>query len=67
MHWAAITPSKTKQKQKKCMEIGSHRGMIANEHMKIGSNSYVKVKSFKYLARLFSDKSKFYSGGNKIT
>ena len=28
------------------MEIGRHRGMIANEHIKIGSNSYEKVKAF---------------------
>jgi hypothetical protein len=28
----------------KYMEIGRHRGMIANENIKIGSNSYVKVK-----------------------
>ena len=27
------------------MEIGSHRGMIANEHIKIGINSYEKVKN----------------------
>ena len=30
----------------KYMEIGRHRGMIANEHIKIGSNSYEKVKTF---------------------
>ena len=46
------------------MEIGCHRGMIANEHIKIGSNSYEKVNTFKYLS--FIDKSKFYSGGNKM-
>ena len=33
----------------KYMEIGRHRGMIANEHIRIGSNSYEKVKTFKYL------------------
>ena len=27
------------------MEIGRHRGMIANEHIKIDSNSYEKVKT----------------------
>ena len=32
----------------KYMEIGRQRGMIANEHTKIGSNSYEKVKTFKY-------------------
>ena len=30
------------------MEIGRHRGMIANAHIKIGSNSFEKVKTFKY-------------------
>ena len=29
------------------MEIGRHRGIIANEHIKIGRNSYEKVKNFK--------------------
>ena len=29
----------------KCTEIGGHRGMIAYEHTKIGSNSYEKVES----------------------
>ena len=29
----------------KYMEIGRNRGMIANEHMKMGSNSYEKVKT----------------------
>ena len=33
----------------KYMEVGHHRGMIANAHIKIGSNSYEKVKTFKYL------------------
>ena len=31
------------------MELGRDRGMIANAHIKIGSNSYEKVKTFKYL------------------
>ena len=29
----------------KYMEIGRHRGMIANAHIKIGSNSYEKVET----------------------
>ena len=33
------------------MEIGRHRGMIANPHIKIGSNSYEKMKTFKYLGK----------------
>jgi hypothetical protein len=28
----------------KYMEIGRHRGMIANEYIRIGSNSYENVK-----------------------
>ena len=32
----------------KYKEIGSDRGMIANEPIRIGSNSYEKVKTFKY-------------------
>ena len=31
------------------MEIGRHLGMITNEHIRIGSGSYEKVKTFKYL------------------
>ena len=33
----------------KYMELGRHPGMIANAHIKTGSNSYEKVKTFKYL------------------
>ena len=36
----------------KYMEIGHHRGVIANEHIRIGSNSDKKVKTFKYLGFL---------------
>ena len=32
----------------KYMEIGRNRGMIANEHIKIASNSYKKSENFKY-------------------
>jgi len=35
----AVSTGKTKY-----MEIGRHRGVIANEHIKIRSNSYEKVK-----------------------
>ena len=48
------------------MERGRHRGMIANAHIKIGSNSYDKVRTFKYLRSLLTNKKKFYSGGSKI-
>ena len=54
----AVNTGKTKY-----VEIGRHRGMIANEHIRIGSNSYEKMKTIKYLG---SDKSTFYSGGIKM-
>ena len=34
------------------LEIWRQRGKIANEHIKIDSNSYEKVKTFKYLGSL---------------
>ena len=34
----------------KYVEIGRHRGMITNVNIRIGSNSYEKVKTFKYLS-----------------
>ena len=39
------------------MEIGRHRGMIANAHIKIGSNSYEKAKTFKYLGSLLTNQN----------
>ena len=39
----------------KYMEIGRHRGMIANAHIKIISNSYEKMKTFKYLGSLLTN------------
>ena len=39
----------------KYMKIGRHRGVIANSHIKIGSNSYEKVKRFKYLGSLLTN------------
>ena len=39
------------------MEIGHHRGIIANAHVKIGSNSYKKVKTFKYLGSLLTNQN----------
>ena len=45
----AVNTGKTKY-----MEIGRHRGMIANEHIKIDSNSYQKVKTFKYFGSLLT-------------
>ena len=53
----ALNTGKTKY-----IEIGRHRGMIANEHIRIGSNSDEKVRTFNYLGCL----SKFNSCGNKM-
>ena len=39
------------------MEVGHHQGMIANEHIRIGSNSYEKVKNFKYLDSLLTNQN----------
>ena len=39
----------------KDIEIGRHRDMIANEHIRIGSNSYEKVKTCKYLGSLVTN------------
>ena len=52
----AVNTGKTKY-----VEVGRHRGMMANEHIRIGSNSYENVKTFKIL-RL----SKFHSRENKM-
>ena len=41
----------------KYMEVGRHRGMMANAHIKIGSNSYEKVKIFKYLGSLLTNQN----------
>ena len=41
----------------KYMEIGRHRGRIANAHIKIGSNSYENVKTFKYLGSLLTNQN----------
>ena len=34
-----------------------NRGMIANEHIKIGNNSYEKLKNFKYLGSLLTNEN----------
>ena len=36
------------------MEVGRRRGMKANAYIKIDSNSYEKVKTFKYLGSLLT-------------
>ena len=48
----AVNTGKTKY-----MEIGRHRGMVANAHIKIGSNTYEKVKTFKYLSSLLTNQN----------
>ena len=48
----AVNTGKTKY-----MKIGRHRGMKANAHIKIGSKSYEKAKTFKYLASLLTNKN----------
>jgi hypothetical protein len=40
------------------MDIGRHGGMTTNDHIRIGINFNLKVKTFKY-CRLFCEKSKF--------
>ena len=48
----AVNAGKTKH-----METGRHGGMIANGHIKIGNNSYEKVKTFKYLGSLLTNQN----------
>ena len=36
----------------KYMEVGGHRGMIANDHITVDSDSYEKVKTLKYVGSL---------------
>ena len=47
-----LGPGKTKY-----MEIGRHQGIAPNEHIRIGSNSYEKVKIFKYLGSLVTNQN----------
>ena len=49
---SAVNTGKTKS-----LEIGRHRGIIANAHIKIGSDSYENVKTFKYLGSLLSNQN----------
>ena len=36
---------------------GSHRGLIQNERITLGSNSYEKVNTFKYLGSLLANQN----------
>ena len=42
------------------VEIRGNRGIISNAHIKIGSNSYEKVKTFKYLGILLTNQNSIY-------
>ena len=48
----AVNTGKTKY-----MEIGRHQGIIVNAHIKIGSNSYEKVETFKFLGSLLTNQN----------
>ena len=48
----AVNTGKTKY-----MEIGRQRGMIGNEHIRIGSHSYEKVKTFNHLSSLLTNQN----------
>ena len=39
------------------MEVGRHRGMMANEHIRLASNSKEKVKTFKYVGYLLTNQN----------
>ena len=41
----------------KYIEIGRHREMIVNELIRISSNSYEKLKTFKYLGPLLTNQN----------
>ena len=43
----------------KYMELRCNRDMMANEHIRIGGNSYEKVKTLKYLSSLLTIKIPF--------
>ena len=45
--------------------MSRHRGMITNAHIKIGSNSYEKVKTFKYLGSLLTNEN-YIQEGKKV-
>jgi hypothetical protein len=46
----AVNTGKTKN-----IEVGRPRGMMGNEHIRIGNNSYEKIKTFKYLCSLLTN------------
>ena len=44
----------------KCMEVGHHWGMMAIEHITIGSNLCEKVKTYNYLGSLLTNKNSIH-------
>ena len=42
------------------MEIGRHRGILANANIKIGSNSSEEVETFKYLGSLLTNQNSIH-------
>jgi hypothetical protein len=51
----AVNTRKTKY-----MEVGSHRVLMANEYIAIGSNSYEKMKTFKYSGFLLTNRNSIH-------
>jgi hypothetical protein len=46
----------------KYVEITRYRGMMANEHFSVGGNSYEKVKTFKYVGSLLTNRNWLKAG-----
>ena len=42
------------------MEVGRHRGMMANEYIAVDSYLYEKVKTFKYLGSLLANQNSIH-------
>ena len=42
------------------MGVGHLQSIVANEHITVGSNSYEKVKSFKYLSSLLTNQNSIH-------
>ena len=42
------------------MDIGRHRDIVANVHIKIGCNSYEEMKTFKYLVSLLINQNSIH-------
>jgi hypothetical protein len=46
----------------KYMEVGRCRDMMANEHIAVSSNSYEKLKIFKYLGSSLVNRNSIHDG-----